>query len=376
MKTEIREGVFVSAQYAEKPRPSADKSVIDSVSLSAGNKTKFNTVSNGDPNPFEFVQEVKFGEKYPATDGTIFTKEWADAYAAKANASLLPGSKDGHTALGAWKTRVDNHLYVIAAKVDGESLFIRHYITNEIPEKDYQKLVKEIKSGLISTSVMGLFKYEAITDKSGQRILGWKAIDSVGAERNDLVEWDQAGMNSKIVATSQKADRIDQSSPGEQGVKSMGYKEQVEAHKAAIADAGVSPVKAISDLGLTVEILTDAQKADLADYARIRGKVDGGNVEAFVDTALSSQKASFDTIRDAAIETAFKDRPDIKSIAADCFFIKTGTQKDIDAEIARIKALPSVTQMAAQGADARLHLGSGGQNQSGIPDKITVGKKG
>ena len=355
---------FISCQYAEKPKPFYDKEALDSVPMSAANKKHFSEVSAGDANPFEFIQEVKFGEKYPATDGTFYMKSWAESYAKKANEVLIPGSKDGHTAMNAWAERVPNHLYVTGAKVEGESLLIRHYVTNKMPDFEYQKLIGEIKAGLISTSVVSMNEYDLVPGENGQPAT-WKAIKSMGRERNDLVEWDQTGMVSKMVATSRK-DAIENIE--DEGDTPMTYAELVAEGKRMIAENKTNHLAVMKDLGLEIDVLTEPQKADLAVMKQIRELAGTSDIVQLVSSSVSSQKTAFETLRDAAIQKSFGHNTKLLDAAKDHFSVKTGTQKDIDSEIDRIKELKSMKEIAGSGEDGRQNL-EGGQKESVVSQK-------
>jgi len=347
------ETVFITSQYEEKPSPSVDLDIINSVPMSAANKKRFDIVSKNDTEPFEFVQAIKFGEKYPCQGipiGATFSKSWADSYADKSNRVLIPGSAFGHVADEAsWKMqRAKNQLYVTGAKVIGEdTLLLRHYVSREMDEHEYNLLIKEIKAGLLSTSIYERTKYEvSIDEKKGTEKL--VAIESLGRQRNDLVEWDQTGMPSKLMATSQKAS-IENNQ--EQGEASMTHSELIAALKASIVENRTDPLSVVKDLGLEISVMTAENKADLDRFTALKAKVE--DPESFIATNLSAQGEAFKTLKNAAIETEFGKSKDLKDLALDMFQIKTGGQKEINAEIERIKGLESVKTLAAKNADGR-----------------------
>jgi len=352
----VRCGIL-TAQYAEAPKTEIGSDVINSVPLSASNKKAFDILSSGDGSPFEFVQEVKFGDKYPATDGTIFDKSYADSYSEKANSVPIPGSAYGHTALHVEKERVRNHVYVTAAKVVSEdTMLLRHYVSNKMDKNDYDSLVSEIKAGLISTSLFGLYKYKTAAGKDGTQVV--HAIKSVGKERNDLVEWDQTGMASKMIATSQK-DVIDEYNEGDTPMD-LNYDELIAALKDTMTKNRTDHVAVMKDLGLNIEVLTAAHKADLAVLGKVRQIAAGGDVEQIVTDAVAAQGNSFATLGDAAIEKEFGHDPELKKSVSGLFGIKVGSQKDIAGEIDRLKGLDAIKIIAAKNADGRQHVAGGG----------------
>jgi len=358
----------LTCQYAEKPRPVEDAATLESVPMSAANKKKFEILSEKDEHPFEFVQEVKFGDKYPATDETIFDKSWAESYAKKANEVPIPGSAYGHTAINAWKERVRNHLYVTAAKIDGDSLLLRHYVSNKMDPNDYSALISEIRSGLIATSVISLYEYKVVAEKDNHFVV--HATNSIGRERNDLVEWDQTGMASKMIATSQKA-TIDENN--EEGDKSMDltYEQLIAALKDTMTKNRTDHLAVAKDLGLNIEVLTTAQKADLDLLARVRKSAGDADIEQVVSDAVTAQGASFITLRDAALEKEFGTDPDLKKSATGLFGITTGSQKDIAGEIDRLKSLDAIKIISAKNSDGRKKVVGAGS--SGGNGEIRIG---
>lgn len=351
----------LTAQYAEKPKPMTDSSAFDLVPMSAANKKRFDIISEGDEKPFEFVQELKFGDKYPATDETVFDKSWAESYEKKANEVLVPGSAYGHTALQAYKERVKNHTYVTAAKIVGDdTILLRHYVSNKMDANEYASLISEIKAGLISTSIISLYEYKTVTEKDGK--VSYHATKSVGRERNDLVEWDQTGMASKMIATSQKAE-IDENN-GE-GDTTMTYAELVAALKSAIEENHTDHLAVAKDLGLNLEILSSEQKAELETLKKIRSAAAGQDVEQIVSDAIAAQGASFITLRDAAMKKAFGHDAELEKSTKELFSLKAGSQKEIDAEVDRIKELSAVKMIAAKSVDGRKPINGGANDDSG-----------
>ena len=50
---------------------------------------------------------------------------------------------------------------MIGAKiVDDETVLFRQYVSKDMEDSEYKKLVKEIKSGLLSTSIQSLVKWK------------------------------------------------------------------------------------------------------------------------------------------------------------------------------------------------------------------------
>ena len=382
IKYKTEDAIFIASQYAEKQNPVVDSDGIDSVPMSSANKKKYEVLSRDDEKPFEFVQEVKFGDKYPSVgypSGAVFTKEWAESYAKKANSIPLPGSAFGHTANdAAWKgERAENHLYVTAAKVDGDRLLLRHYVSSEMAQHEYRKLIKEIQSGLIATSIYGMTRFQIeVDEKKGTEIV--RAVESMGNERNDLVEWNQAGMASKLVAIShQRAAAENNQGQGEASMPTT-YTELIAALKALIIENRSDPLGVVKDLGLDISVMTADQKADLASYTAIKAKVE--DPAAFIDMNISAQGEAFKTLKDASIESEFGKNPELKKMALDMFQVKSGGQKEITSEIERIKSLDSIKSVAAKTADGRDGgLVSGGTQEKGFWDsKETViigGKK-
>ena len=140
----------------------------------------------------------------------------------------------------------------------------------------------------------------------------------------------------------------------------LNYDELIAALKDTMTKNRTDHVAVMKDLGLNIEVLTAAHKADLAVLGKVRQIAAGGDVEQIVTDAVAAQGNSFATLRDAAIEKEFGHDPELKKSVSGLFGIKVGSQKDIAGEIDRLKGLDAIKIIAAKNADGRQHVAGGG----------------
>lgn len=347
-KTEQRQ----TCQYAVKPKTDQNKEFIESIPMTPACQKAFIELSKGDAEPFQFVQELKFGEKYTATDGSIFTKEWAESYVAKLNDAPIVGSKDGHTAMN-WersRERVSNEVYLIGSKfADDETVLLRHYVTKDMPEHEYNKLVKEIKAGLVSTSIMCMAEYNIVYNEEDESAV-WYAVKSIGGERNDLVEWNQTGMVSGLVAVSQKSPVVN-NEKGDKPMEALDINGAFAVLQTACKELKVDPVVIAEKLGFKEKLVTDEvkQKAEKLDKA----EAIVGDIGVFVEKQIQAQKDNFATIKAVALEKEFGTNDVAKDVASDLIGDAPVAQKDLEAKIEEIKALASMKKILSASADNR-----------------------
>jgi hypothetical protein len=350
-----------TSQYALKPKTNLDVELINSIPLTKATEKAYKVLSEGDEKPFEFVQEVKFGEKYPASDGSIFLKEFIESYISKLEEAPIVGSAYGHTALNAWSERVENHTYMIGAKiVDDETVLFRQYVSRDMDDAEYKKLVKEIKSGLLSTSIQSLVKWKIEAEDEDDEWI-WYAEESVGNERNDIVEWNQTGMAAKLVGTSQKAITGENK---HEGVTSMNLDEAIALIKETSQKVG-SDMKGIAEkLGFSDILITDAQKEKLKTLDEVSQKV-GGDIVAFVDKTIASQKEGFASMKEIALKKAFKENEEAIGIASDLIGDEPMTAGELEAKIALVSEKKSIKDALSRGTDTRTKTNGQKEQTSG-----------
>jgi hypothetical protein len=339
MKREIR------MQYASTPKTVVDLDVINSIPLSKECQKAFDKLSEGDEKPFQFIQELKIGKNYPATDGTVYTKEWAESYIAKANKKPIVGSAYGHEYPNS--TRRENHLYLIGAKLqDDETVLLRHYVTNEMPKDEYNRLIKELKAGLLSTSVVSMNDYKIEKDKDGKTI--WYATKSVGFERNDIVEWDQTGMVSTQLAVSQKSNPVE----NKEGASIMELEEAISLVQKSIGTMGVvGSVELAKKLGFQSLLKTEEMEKKASAFDELESKT--GGLKEFVEKAIDFQKTNFEEIKKVALQKKFEGNEDAINFANDLIGEKPMTADELNTEIERVAGLASMKKILSQGMDFR-----------------------
>lgn len=349
--SKIRYETKETSQYALKPKTNLDIELVNSIPLTKATEKAFAVLKEGDEKPFEFVQEVKYGEKYPASDGSIFLKSFFESFISKLEEAPIVGSAYGHTALNAYSERVENHTYMIGAKIlDDETVLFRQYVSKDMPETEYNKLVKEIKSGLLSTSIQSLVKWKIEAQDEDDNWI-WFAEESVGNERNDIVEWNQTGMAVKTVGTSQKALPVENIK--REGVTSMKELDDAIALINETSQKVGSNKKDIAEkLGFSDILITDAQKEKLKTLDEVSAKV-GGDLVGFVDKTIASQKENFTSMKEIALKKAFKDCEEAIGIASDLIGDEPMTSKELEDKVLLIAEKQSVKDALGRGADTR-----------------------
>lgn len=346
----IRYETKETSQYALKPKTNLDIELVNSIPLTKATEKAFSVLKEGDEKPFEFVQEVKFGEKYPASDGSIFLKSFIESFISKLEEAPIVGSAYGHTALNAYSERVENHTYMTGAKIlDDETVLFRQYVSKDMPEPEYNKLVKEIKSGLLSTSIQSLVKWKIEAQDDDDNWV-WFAEESVGNERNDIVEWNQTGMAVKTVGTSQKALPVENIK--REGVTSMNLDEAIAIVKETSQKVGSDAHSIAEKLGFSDILITDAQKEKLKTLDEVSAKV-GGDLVGFVEKTIASQKENFTSMKEIALKKAFNDCEEAIGIASDLIGDEPMTLKELEDKVVLIAEKQSVKDALGRGADTR-----------------------
>ena len=144
----------------------------------------------------------------------------------------------------------------------------------------------------------------------------------------------------------------------------IGYTEAVTTMKSIIDENKSDHLAVMKDLGLKVEVLSDSQKAELAVMKQLREIAGDSDIVQIVSDSVNSQKTAFETLRDAAVQKAFGANSLVLASAKDHFSAKTGGQKEIDAEIERIKGLASMKDLAGSSSDGLDNL-AGSSHGSG-----------
>ena len=253
--------------------------------------------------------------------------------------------------ISGWIETQENHIFMIGAKIlDDETVLFRQYVSKDMPETEYNKLVKEIKSGLLSTSIQSLVKWKIEAQDEDDNWI-WFAEESVGNERNDIVEWNQTGMAVKTVGTSQKALPVENIK--REGVTSMKELDDAIALINETSQKVGSNKKDIAEkLGFSDILITDAQKEKLKTLDEVSAKV-CGDLVGFVDKTIASQKENFTSMKEIALKKAFKDCEEAIGIASDLIGDEPMTSKELEDKVLLIAEKQSVKDALGRGADTR-----------------------
>ena len=348
-------------QYAVRPKTEINDDILNSIEMTKACKEAYEKLSEGDDKPFFFVQELKFGDKYPATDGTIFTKDFMQSYISKLEEKPIPGSAFGHVAREKnWKLeRASNEVYLVGAKIiNDDTAQLKMYVSRDVPEYEYNKLKKEIKAGLLSTSLHSYAKFE-VSEKGG--VTSMRAVESMSGERNDIVEWNMTGMHSGMIATSQKAVVEDNKNEGD---TIMELEKAIEVITTSAQKVGSDKAQLAEKLGLGDIIATDEMKEKVSKFDTLSQKY--GELETVLADMETFQKDNFEVVRDVVLKEAYSSEEAIM-FAKDLIGDEPMTKEQIKQKIEDINKMPTMQKVLSGALNGR-------QVDTGTEDKDSSGK--
>lgn len=348
-------------QYAVRPKTKINDDILNSIEMTKACKEAYEKLSEGDDKPFFFVQELKFGDKYPATDGTIFTKDFMQSYISKLEEKPIPGSAFGHVANEKNWTgeRASNEVYLVGAKIiNDDTAQLKMYVSKDMVEHEYAKLKKEIQAGLLSTSIYSYAKFE-ISEEGD--VTSMKAVESMSGERNDIVEWNMTGMHSGMIATSQKAVVEDNKNEGD---TIMELEKAIEVITTSAQKVGSDKAQLAEKLGLGDIIATDEMKEKVSKFDTLSQKY--GELETVLADMETFQKDNFEVVRDVALKEAYSSEEAIM-FAKDLIGDEPMTKEQIKQKIEDINKMPTMQKVLSGALNGR-------QVDTGTEDKDSSGK--
>ena len=327
-------------------------------SVSIGNDAAFKILSEGDEEPYFFVNTVMLGDKYKTLNypPMTLTKEWGESFAKGINAVPSPMYIKGHEDSN-WQLeqfRIPGDGYLVGGKVtkiDGDdALVLKNYLLKGDTEEKKAlsvKTVRELKSGMLSTSTGDIHKRRVEFDEDGDA--EYYVIESIKGRTNALVEHDMTGSHANIVGTNFK-----------QGTKStvggsndiQGDEEMAAEPKEMTIEEMMVRFKNLANLGkldglkLSSELGIDVKTPDeVAGLLRLKAFEDvNGNITNYLKAEEARQSEEFDSLVANELKEAFKNET-VALVAKALFSIKKGTKVEVLAEIERVKTEEAVLKL-------------------------------
>ncbi|GAG25011.1 unnamed protein product, partial [marine sediment metagenome] len=228
--------------------------------------------------------------------------------------------------------------------------------------------IKEMKAGMLATSVSNLQKYVLTEDdKTGQR--EWFVVESIAGQRNDIVEHDLTGSDAAIVAQSLKSKQAeaDKSANINQGDQSMNKKEMLIKLLNLKQGGDLSIAEIVDNFGL--ELATDVMKTSVGTLKAVQEAIGEGDavtiIKALKEKADRVDTAEFKSNKDEALKETFKENKIMIPNAEELFSLKAGTKEECVVEAKRIASLKTIKDLASKlasdmsrGASFKTNLGS------------------
>lgn len=241
---------------------------------------------NGDENPYYKVQKIE----YPiVANGITYLESFFESFISKLKDRPIPGSKSGHEPY--WGVRPNTDFVMVGGKIESKKngkgfAYFKNYIPKNGAETSNETFIKEAKADMVHFSLVTRPEYHITEDKEGNEIVN--AISSLGAERNDAVEWGEGAMqqqtNSKDL--NDHNDLIDNK---EQGDGNLDRDELFKVLKNMIANAQITLSDIAKAVNLQNQLVTDehlqalkivnslkelGMKDPVKDYEKLKNKIE------------------------------------------------------------------------------------------------------
>jgi hypothetical protein len=336
-------------------KPVFEKSIIsvDDIPINDNLTDAFKTLTEGDKNPFMFVSEMKLGEDHPTAYDDIMTVDWGESFVNKLDNAPFPVSALGHTNVDRPAERVENQGYVFGGKVDKEkeSMFLLNYLLpGQTPESKElaEKTKREMKAGMLSTSISNMQKYVLVHDEDAQSTK-WYVTESISGQRNDIVEHDLTGSDAAIVARSMKASKAEVTAQKNKTGDNMTKVEMLEKLQTLKANGDLSIADIAESFGL--ELVTDEHKQAIESLKAIHSLV-GENAEEEIkslkETADRVENLDFEENKMSALKEVFKEKENLLENAKELFTLKLGSKEECIAEAKRVSELKTLKDLASK----------------------------
>lgn len=168
-----------------------------------------NAVFENDPSPFFKVEAIDF----PASgSGGVYDGSFFKSFINVCKDRPIPGSKRGHE----WVSRGNSDFYTVGGRIDSAdggktgTALLKIYMPPKGDTTDNTGLIRDAKAGIVHFSLVTRPDYnvKTETDDMGNKVQVRHFTATMGAERNDAMEYG-AGAMSQIVNSSGNALDID-----------------------------------------------------------------------------------------------------------------------------------------------------------------------
>ena len=353
---------------------------IKNSTVPVGNASAVKLLFGEDSEPLEFVNTVKIGEDNPVYpwgqfgDKVVLTERWAQSFADAVNDKPAWLYLRGHEDVFQFKTRAVSAGYIVGAKVEGDSLYLRNrFLPRTDPgEQDVLKqTLNEINAGLLSTSTGDLQRYEwkeVLSDSGSMDIVAY-AVESVKGQSNALVESDMTASEAEIIEATfrehighrtgnydPKGDvKFDDKGDVTMDGKPMNVEELIAAFNSAKESGGLAVSDFASQVGLNLKTEEDEQA--IAKLKEAEAKL--GDLEKVSEEIATYREQAFSGLKQKYLKEAFQDDELVENIG-ELFTLSEGNEESVKAEVERLKGMKIVQSMMKQKA-AGINFNPGGE---------------
>lgn len=249
--------------------------------------------------PYFKVQEIE----YPIiANGYNYTEQFFQSFTEKLNSRPFPGSADGHNM--SWGGRSSTDLFLVGFKLESNGdgsgkVYFKNWIPERIGNKDNSAFILENKAGLVDYSLVAWTEDEEVVDDTTGQIT-MNVIKSIRGERNDAVEYGEGAMLQKTNA------QVALDNNNEEEGQKMAKKSEIFAGLKTLKDnLEVTLPEVAKHLGLESLLITDAQKANLANFDEVVKLCGSQPPVEFVKDLIKAKKENAETARENLLEKEF-----------------------------------------------------------------------
>jgi hypothetical protein len=162
-------------------------------------KAAMDALTNGDPEPFCKIEALDF----PANgSGGVYDGSFFKSFINVMKDRPIPGSKRGHE----WVSRGNSDFYTVGGRIDSTdngktgTAFLKIYIPPKGDSTENTGLIRDAKAGMVHFSLVTKPDYnvKTETDEMGNKIQVRHFTATMGAERNDAMEYGGGAMTQIV----------------------------------------------------------------------------------------------------------------------------------------------------------------------------------
>jgi hypothetical protein len=162
-------------------------------------KAAMDALTNGDPEPFYKIEALDF----PANgSGGVYDGSFFKSFINVTKERPIPGSKRGHE----WVSRGNSDFYTVGGRIDSTdngktgTAFLKIYIPPKGDSTENTGLIRDAKAGMVHFSLVTKPDYnvKTETDEMGNKIQVRHFTATMGAERNDAMEYGGGAMTQIV----------------------------------------------------------------------------------------------------------------------------------------------------------------------------------